>query len=809
MSIPPPVPPSRRPRRRRWFLIAGLSLLIPTQLVAFLPWLLNTQAGNRFTERRLTRAFAPGRVRIGAIRLSWIGPARLTGVALDAPTGKTVVTAPAASLSASLWGLITHPDRPGTLALEGAAFEVERQADGSIDLAEALEGVFAGRDPLRNLTIQADRASVRFRDPMLAQPIMAESMDLLVELRPSPATDTWSIDLRQAAGPTLRIRGEVDRWQTRPSSRGVPDLDLEVSLRHWPIAAKAEGLDVSAGVDGDFSAHRTEGRWRSGGTLHAAEFKAAGQPLKGDQLALANLAAEWSIARGPDGWSIDRLEATSPLGRLSAVVPDLADFSRAAQIEGHVDLAAVARQLPGLFGLVEGASVESGTARLVASSKSGGDRSEWSVDAKLADLAWKDRGGAHRPEGTPLSLLGRATYRPEGHRLDVAELALTTRYGSIRAYGTLDGLNGPLNLDISGTLAPDWDALTTLLADRLEPGAKVSGRPSPFHLKGQLHDVRGAEGLQAVLGVELREADLFGMRLGPSSIMARARDGRLTIDPIETKLNGGRLHLEPVVELDAAGGPRIRLGKSSTLTGAAVNEEVSHRVLSYVAPVLDRTTRSSGRVSVSIDEASFSFGGDPGRRANVTGEVVFQDVEFAPSPLAREVMAIVAPRKEPESLRLDQPVRLSIADGRVNQRGLAIPIGDVTRIEIDGWVDFDKNLGLVVTLPVTGAMFSNNPLLGEIVSGTKVRVPIRGTLAAPKLDKAEFNAALKDLGKTLLVRGAGVGALELLDRMARPRDPNATPPPTPEERKARRLEKRNERRRARGLEPLPGPNDPP
>ena len=201
---------------------------------------------------------------------------------------------------------------------------------------------------------------------------------------------------------------------------------------------------------------------------------------------------------------------------------------------------------------------------------------------------------------------------------------------------------------------------------------------------------------------------------------------------------------------------------------------------SYVAPVLDRTTRSSGRVSVSIDEASFPLGGDPGRRANVTGEVVFQDVEFAPSPLAREVLAIVAPRKEPESLRLDQPVRLSIAEGRVNQRGLAIPIGDVTRIEIDGWVDFDKNLGLVVTLPVTGAMFGNNPLLGEIVSGTKVRVPIGGTLAKPKLDKAEFNAALKDLGKNLLVRGAGVGALELLDRMARPRDPNAPPPPTPE-----------------------------
>ena len=240
-----------------------------------------------------------------------------------------------------------------------------------------------------------------------------------------------------------------------------------------------------------------------------------------------------------------------------------------------------------------------------------------------------------------------------------------------------------------------------------------------------------------------------------------------------------------------------------------MNEEVSRRVLSYAAPVLDQTTRASGRVSVAIDEAVLPIGGDRTRKANVTGKVVFQEVEFAPSPMTREVIAMVAPRKEPGIVRLDQPVLLTIADGRVNQRGLAIPIGELTRIEIDGWVDFDKNLGLMATVPVTPAMFGNNPLLGEIVAGTKVRIPIGGTLAAPKLDKAAFNDELKDLGKTLLVRGAGVGAIELLGRLARPRDPNAPPPPTAEERKAMRIEKRNERRARRGLDPLPVPGEKP
>jgi translocation and assembly module TamB len=241
------------------------------------------------------------------------------------------------------------------------------------------------------------------------------------------------------------------------------------------------------------------------------------------------------------------------------------------------------------------------------------------------------------------------------------------------------------------------------------------------------------------------------------------------------------------------------------LTDATVNEQVSRRVLSYVAPVLDQATRASGRVSVEIEEAAFPIGGDPTRHADVKGKVVFQDVEFAPGPLTRDLVALVAPAKQPGTLRLAEPVLLTIADGRVNQRGLAIPIGDVTRVEVEGWVDFDKNLGLVATLPVTPAMFGNSPLLGTIVTGTQIRVPIRGTLDAPKLDKEAFKAGLTELGKGLLVRGAGAGALEILERLSRPRDPNAPPPPTPAERKAQRLERRNERRRARGLDPLPGP----
>ena len=88
------------------------------------------------------------------------------------------------------------------------------------------------------------------------------------------------------------------------------------------------------------------------------------------------------------------------------------------------------------------------------------------------------------------------------------------------------------------------------------------------------------------------------MRLGETAVVLRADGGRLRFDPIDARLNEGALHLEPEVVRAKDGPFRLKLGPASTLEDAVVNDEVSHRVLSYVAPVLDGATRVQGRVSV-------------------------------------------------------------------------------------------------------------------------------------------------------------------------------------------------------------------
>jgi len=391
----------------------------------------------------------------------------------------------------------------------------------------------------------------------------------------------------------------------------------------------------------------------------------------------------------------------------------------------------------------------------------------------------------------------QAHYAPGTDRLDLTEFTVSTPYGTLDASGKLESATGEAMVDLKGVVAPDFAAINTWLVNKVEPGAHLDGKPRSFRATGPIggSGSKGWKGLDAEVGFDLAEADLYGMKLGPTPVVLRANRGRLLFYPISTTLNEGHIRLEPEVDLDAAGGPILRLAKNSNIREARINDEVSKRVLAFVAPVLDQATRASGLVSVDLDHAEFPIGPGRGRQAKVEGAVVFQNVEFGPGPLAGEILGAIGRRDL--SLKLDQPVTLTIADGRVNQRGMSIPIGELTQIELSGWVDFDRNLSLNASVPVTPAMLGNNPLLSDIAAGTRVRLPISGTLDRPTVDKDAFATNMQELGKSLLTRGATRGVMELLSRIARPRDPNApAPPPRPsaEERKAMRQEKRAIRR---------------
>ena len=298
----------------------------------------------------------------------------------------------------------------------------------------------------------------------------------------------------------------------------------------------------------------------------------------------------------------------------------------------------------------------------------------------------------------------------------------------------------------------DWKAVNELLANRLEPNAKLAGTARPMWVKGALgggspEELRNLEG---ELGLDKFAADVYGMQVGPTSLVVHAHDGKILVDPIDTTMNEGRLHLEPEIARGARGGAVLRLGSESSIKNARINDEVSLRVLSFVAPVLESATRVHGRVSVAVREAEFPLWIDRGgSQAKLEGSVGFQDVEFVPGPLANELFGLIGAERAP-TLKLNDPISLTIADRKVQQDGFAIPLGQATKIELGGWVDFDRNLSLTASVPLTSAMVGNNPLLVGIVAfaGTA------SVVQQPTLSREDLVVAID---KFQLQRGTAIG----------------------------------------------------
>ena len=441
--------------------------------------------------------------------------------------------------------------------------------------------------------------------------------------------------------------------------------------------------------------------------------------------------------------------------------------------------------------------------------------SRWSAgltaQGEAGGVRFSAQGGIEPADGGPpagaqeasFRLLGR--YSQPDDRVELTECRAGSAFGGLTAAGQVDDLTGSRRVAIHGQFAPDFAALTGWLQRRVEPGARIAGQPGTFRAAGRLDGFDPLRSIEGEVGFNLAGLDVYGMRLGPTPILVRGQGGRIHVAPISTTLNEGHIRLEPeVLVQEPTGEPVLRLGKNSSIRDARINDEVSRRVLAFVAPILEGATRASGRVSVAIDHAEIPLRSGRSKAAQVDGQVVFNDVAFAPGPLANDLLGAIGRRDA--TLKLDKPVTLTIADGRINQSGLALPIGDLTRIELAGWVDFDRNLALTATLPVTPAMLGNNPLLSDIAAGTQIRLPVGGTLSRPTIDRDAFAAGLRDVGKSLLNRGATRGALELLMRVGQPRDPNAPPPLTAEERKALRQDRKAERKARRDGLPEVAPN---
>jgi translocation and assembly module TamB len=465
------------------------------------------------------------------------------------------------------------------------------------------------------------------------------------------------------------------------------------------------------------------------------------------------------VALGPEGLHVIGLNQGGPVDVALGLVGDAA----------HLDRVLAAWSGSAANGLAGALSVKAGAKIAPDGALSVG------VAFQSPDLTQPGAGGTTRRPVGPVAL-GIQARKPAGaDRIDLEQLALGCRYAQINAKGHLDRPADRRLADLSGEIVPNWPAVNALIAQSVEPRAAIKGQMRPFRLKGPLTGANIAailQGLDAELAVDQFEGFVFGLRVAPTPVVVRCGNGQVTIDPIETTINDGPTNLRPVVELDPTQGSiTLRLAKGSAVNGVAINDEVSRGLLSYIAPVLHDATSVKGKVSASIDQAEFPIVSNGQGSTTVVGKVVFDQVEFDTGPSASELLGLVG-RNGPQALRLQEPIQLAIANGRVNESGLSVALTHDVRIDFQGSIGFDQTVAMVARVPVTPKMLGPELGLDKVLGGQgAVRVPIGGTLSRPTIDQKAFRVGLRDVGKSLLKGGGEKQVRDLLKGFVLPEVP--------------------------------------
>ena len=818
MSHPETINPRRwRKWCRRSLAALGVLLLLALAAVAALPYGLSTPRARRWLLEWANRVLAPGgRLEVASFRFSWFGPTRMTGFTIRDAQGEVVVTAPKALWDRTLRQILFEYPRLGRLRLDGGRLDIERRPDGSIDLLEALEPILTP-DPLADWTIDLVRSHVRVRSPELTSPCVANHGTVQIRRPPAPQPLSWHVrlvdgDLPDA--PTLEVVGWLNRWTATPEHPG--DLELTASARRWPLGLERSEGTVTAAWTGSVQIWRQSGRWATQGEAAFAPIQVAARD--GQAVRLDALRADWDLDQSAEGWQITSLRLRGDAGTLQAKGTTQAGGFH-THIEGDLRLdKALALVLAEPLDQPLGLRLDEAhalvmmdltrRAALQAEGPTAGPRPLEIEGRALVDglKRSKDTGVA---KISPVLLDVRAAYDPAADALGLRALHLANGSGTVQLSGRLDGVSGQRRADLSGTVEADWSELLEATDSPIAAETALEIGPITFHVTGLLSAAATlSESLIAELRVPLQRAGAFGMEVGPTEVAARWEQGRLTFEPIETTLNGGRLRFWPEIDArDDWSAITLRLAPGSSIEGATVNDEVSRRVLAFVVPTLADATRVNGRVSARFDRAEVPLSGPGG--TVIEGTIVFDDVTFAPGPLADQLLGVIGPDGGGPVLHLAQPVVLSVHDGKVHQHGLAVPLGNVARVEMEGWVDFDRNLELDVAVGLApGArMTAERPVLALIARGVRPVIPIRGTLDDPRVDTEAFGRNLGRMGLDLAERaGLGFGAA-LLERVTRPRTPEeqarieqerARREAERQERKARQEQKRLERRMRRG-----------
>ncbi|RKY05406.1 MAG: hypothetical protein DRP66_10580, partial [Planctomycetota bacterium] len=296
--------------------------------------------------------------------------------------------------------------------------------------------------------------------------------------------------------------------------------------------------------------------------------------------------------------------------------------------------------------------------------------------------------------------------------------------------------------NVTGQLQAEYDlaAVSALAAPFLPRGLAMEGiRRSDLTFNSQyptgtsrlLANING----QTDFGFD--KAQYMGLNFGEANLKLQADKGLLALELPDTTVNEGIITFAGNVNFKEKP-MTLRMAKPAQLArNVKINDEMTRRLLMYINPLFADQAGVTGIANFHCEKMSIPLGGSTFKEdLQITGTIQIGDVILKPRGLLGDFF------RNPGRIEI-LPTRFVVDKGYVSYEDMPVHVGKYP-LNFSGRIGLDKSLDMTMTLPLTVAL--KTAKVGAD-SGTRIPVPIGGTLDKPTVDLGRLP---EEAGKKLL-----------------------------------------------------------
>jgi len=330
-------------------------------------------------------------------------------------------------------------------------------------------------------------------------------------------------------------------------------------------------------------------------------------------------------------------------------------------------------------------------------------------------------------------------------KIQKGQFTRTTQGKTVRAQGTLDA-------------QMDWAAVAPLASAFIPGQLSITGQRQIAINFTSVYSANEPNGLLAHLNGQgslgFDRAAYMGFDCGSTQLDLRAQDGLMTLGPVATTVNKGKLNFTGDANFRQSPAVLAAPTLLHVAQGVQINEQTAHTLLKYVNPIFADAVNVSGTANFDMQQMAIPLGSHAKDRAQLNGTIWIDQLQLGASGILNQILAVVGQSIRGQVLTV-HPTALVLQKGVLRYDDMQIDVGQ-NPVNFRGSIGLDGALDMTVVLPYT--LTGRLVRVGQPEMKDRIVVPLTGTVNKPQLNLQKLvesqlqEQILKGLGDILKKR---------------------------------------------------------